>query len=134
MMLPTLLPMFAPSSGESVSNDPDDVMKPILLERKDLPLQLSDAVTLVVLLATSLHDWHRCSFEVALSDLLKLIRKTPVAIGHVRSMLTREFSLPYNNQWRVSATEYERRRVQVFLAIRQLQDAIANNDSSFLVQ
>lgn len=129
-MSPISQPMFAPSRGRSVSNDPDDVMRPILPERPDLPRQLSDAAALVVILATSLHDWHRGSFDAALSDLLKLIRKTPVAVGHVRSMLTREFSLPYNNQWRVSATEYEIRKNQVFVAMWQLQGAITSTDGT----
>lgn len=101
-------------------------------EKEGLPLQLSDAATLVVVLAKSLLDWHREAFEAALSDLLQLTRRTPMSIGQVRHVLARELSLPHSDQWRVSAMEYERRRNQVFQEMRQLHNAITNNGHSFL--
>lgn len=100
--------------------------QPIQVEEQGLPLPLSEAASLVVILAKSLLDWHRGAFDAALSDLLQLARKTPMSIGQVRHVLARELNIPHCDQWRVSADEYERRRNQVFQAIRQLHDAIAN--------
>lgn len=102
------------------------LIQPIQPEEQGLPLLLSDAASLVVILAKSLLDWHRGAFDAALSDLLQLARRTPKSIGQVRHVLARELNIPYCDQWRMSADEYERRRNQVFQAIRQLHDAIAN--------
>ncbi|WP_434517247.1 hypothetical protein AB6Q56_23045 (plasmid) [Dechloromonas sp. ARDL1] len=102
------------------------LIQPMQPEEQSLPLPLSDAANLVVILAQSLLDWHRDTFDTALSDLLQLTRRKPESIGQVRHVLARELNIPHCEQWRVSAGEYERRRNQVFQALQQLLDAIAN--------
>lgn len=99
-------------------------------ERHGLPEPLRDAVEIVIILCTSLHDWHQGAFDTAVSDLLLVLRRTPLEIGQVRNILEKEFNRPHDSQWRVSANEYERRKSQVFLALGQLYESIINTSGT----
>lgn len=94
------------------------------LREEELPPAINEAVAVLIALSTSIHDWHREVFQGALSDLLQKIRKTPSVIRPVRCVLATELNIPYCPKWRVSETEYEQRRRQVFLSLRQLHGTL----------
>lgn len=85
-----------------------------------LPSAISDAAIILIELTISMHDWHREFFQSALNDLLQQLRVAPSSIRNVRCLLTRELDVPYCQKWRVSEMEYEKRRMQVFLSLREL--------------
>lgn len=123
-MLPTSPLMFVPNSAKSVFIDHYWRMTLPNSNEEELPPAVNDAVAILIALATSIHDWHRDTFQSALSDLQRQIRMAPSVIRSVRYLLARELNVPYCSQWRVTEMEYERRRRLVFLSLRELQESI----------
>lgn len=105
-------------------------MNTVLSEEHELPPFVTDATLVLIALTTSIHDWHREVFESALSDLLQQVRKAPSVIHRVRGLLSLELNIPYSQQWRVSETEFEKRRVQVFQSLQRLHGQLKGNQIS----
>jgi hypothetical protein len=91
---------------------------------EELPPEVNDATAILIALSTSIPDWHRDTFQSALSNLQRQIRMAPSVIRSVRCLLARELNVPYCLHWRVTEMEYERRRRLVFLSLRELQESI----------
>lgn len=83
---------------------------------------INEAVMTLASLAEVLHDYHRDAFDFALSDLLRVLQRNLSAISHARQLLIQEFEIPYNPLWQVTKQEYERRKSQVLLAVRQVNE------------
>lgn len=89
-----------------------------MLEQDEMLKAIDRAVGVLASLATVLHDHHRDAFDAALSDLLRLLQSNPSAVSYASQLLVKEFDIPHNRLWQVTKAEYERRKSQVLLAMR----------------
>ncbi|PKO86036.1 MAG: hypothetical protein CVU18_17070 [Betaproteobacteria bacterium HGW-Betaproteobacteria-12] len=89
-----------------------------LSEDRAAQRQLDDAAVLLVALTCALQDYYHDAFDAALIDLLRVTKGDLSALGQVRRYVAEELSHPHDPQWKVSATEYERRKRQILQALR----------------
>lgn len=83
---------------------------------------INEAVMTLTSLTKVLHDHHRDAFDWTLSDLLRFLQRNPSAINYAHQLLIEEFKIPHNPLWQVTQQEYERRKLQVLLAVRQVNE------------
>lgn len=97
----------------------------VLTEDCEVLRQLDEAAAILVALTCVLEDHYRDAFDAALADLLRVSKGNLFANLRVRSHVSSELNRPHDPQWKVSAAEYEKRKRQIFQALRaQTNEAV----------
>lgn len=94
-------------------------------EDREARRQLDEAASLLVALTCALEDRYCDAFDAAVADLLRVTKGNLAALVQLRRYVAAELNRPHDPQWKVSAAEYEKRKRQIFQALRaQTNEAV----------